>query len=820
MSDNQGLAGKLRQFMTGRLSEDPYSSPESQVTRSDIFPMRMEQKPGDDMGELFFDPGAGIIGELVRAAGTPKRVLEGEYGYDIGARNPELLKDAGLMALEFTGAGLAIPKPKGALGMSGGDLGDAVQAAREARKVAAQERGRIKPEAERDVLDEEYIDTADGERLIDQSRISTVSKVRQELESIGLDDNAFSNKGGPWPKQRVISALSKRGVSKDQMEASGILALLDRKPNVTKAELVAQHERFAPQLSVEARMGDQTQWSGTQRIYELAEGTSAYAPEKYTNYSELVIRNQNPEISADYVTADNHNMGGVKGGRGEVASARTSEYTESGVGRVEMIEEVQSDLFKVYQSNLDAQNPAKTMKSLKTAGRNAKLYSDAVVPKAEEAAKILEDALASDRFDLGPEFRTTVQETANSLRKSSKEYQNKVALLNHRIKTHPNKPELVAETMREMRMLEADLSLAWKNSNNNMFDLSTAVYDKTDPTTTPIAAALNKFRISENIELDGRLHLLKKDASVAQERAVDAVDMQVRPQMSPRVVERSQDPKFQELYQKFEDVDRVARQAGQGADRALNEIEALREKVKEEHLQLDLYEEREIFGVDHPSIKDSGPVMQQKILRGDKKNKESSKNRIKNFEKRIDDLESIQNRDDSLATSSRLKRDEYLRRMGTTEEDRMALHYLQVQSGRMGAKQINPINPAMPFGSLNDVTQFVYETLFERALNNPSLKGVVLPDYRDIAAVPSRGTEDLPEAFKIGYEDAPKAVIKRLKKRYPDIEVTRTNVPGAEFPATLIKFPKKRTAEEPLIQGYAQGGMVYKGIGSMGREVL
>lgn len=120
MSDNQGLAGKLREFMTGRFSEDPYSGPESQVTRSDIFPMRVEKKPGDDMGELFFDPGAGIIGEMVRAAGTPKRVLEGEYGYDIGARNPELFKDAGLMALEFTGAGLAIPKPKGALGMSGG----------------------------------------------------------------------------------------------------------------------------------------------------------------------------------------------------------------------------------------------------------------------------------------------------------------------------------------------------------------------------------------------------------------------------------------------------------------------------------------------------------------------------------------------------------------------------------------------------------------------------------------------------------------------------------------------------------------------------
>lgn len=749
-------------------------------------------------------------------------VLGGPLG--VGVASADFVEDPGFL----TGVGVplsAIPLFGGparralrGIGGNGGppiddDLAEAVKAAREARKAPAQERARIKPEAENTIFDEEYLVNYDEEKLVDRSGIATVSKIRQELESIGMGAN-------PWSKQKVVKELNKRGVTKDQMEASGITALLDRKPNVTKEELVEQHERFAPQITVESRMGSDTTYPDQQRIMELADGTSDYDPAKHVNYSEVVFRNQNPELSAEFLTSDSHAMGGYKGARGELAHARTSEYMEPGVGRVELIEEVQSDLFKVYQNNLDAQNPAKTMKAIKSASRNGRLFADASSPKAEEAAELIEGVLADSRYEIIGDRAETMRRTAKRLRTHAQRYKDKIDFLDNRIKMHPNDPDLVAETVRELRDTEGELTSAWSSSNNLMYDLAASVNRRGGADDKALANKLTDFRTLETTDLQGGLSLLMRDASRAQNKAIDAVDMQVLPQMSPRVVERTEDPKFQELYSKYEDMDRKVKTAAEEADYALAEAETLREEVIEKHAQLDFYEEREIFGVEHPSLKDASPVMRERILTGDKMNAADTKNRIKKLERRIDDFESTYDSNDSIAHSSRLKREEYVRRMKTTDEDNMAFHYLETRSGRLGSRQVNPINPAMPFNSLNDTTQFVYETMFERALNNSRLNGVVLPDYRDVASVPSRGTGDMPEAFKVGYKDAPEAVIKRLKERYPGIEISKTKLPGAEFPATIIKFPKKRGTGKPLIQGYAQGGLVMKGIGSIGKEVL
>lgn len=794
----EGIGARLQDFMVDRAG---VSRPVARDLASSIGFSRPEEAP------------------LMRATD----VLGGPAGVAVAGadfmEDPSLLTGIGvpIAAIPFIGG----PIRRGIRGMGGNGgppidddgLQEAVEAAREGRKAAAKERARIKPEAERTVFDEEYIVNYDEEKLVDRSGITAVSKVRQELESIGMGKN-------PWSKQKVEKELNKRGVTKDQMEASGITALLDRKPNVTKEELVAQHERFAPQITVESRMGQDTVYGDQQRILELADGTSEYDPAKYVNYSEVVFRNQNPELSAEFLTSDSHAMGGSKGARGEVAHARTSEYMEPGVGRVELIEEVQSDLFKVYQNNLDAMDPSKTMKTIKSASRNARLFADASTPKAEEAAELIESVLADSRYGIVGDQAETMRRTAKRLRTDAKRYKDKIDFLDNRIKMHPNDPDLVAETVRELRDAEGELVSTWSRSNNLMYDTANLVNRRGGDEGRALANKLTDFRTLETTDLQGGLSLLMRDASRAQNKAIDAVDMQVLPQMSPRVVERTEDPKFQELYSKYEDMDRKVKAAAQEADNALLEAETLREQVKKEHAQLDLYEEREIFGVEHPSLKDASPVMREKILRGDKTNAADTKNRIKNLERRIDQYESTYDSQDSIAHSSRLKREEYVRRMKTTDEDNMAFRYLETRSGRLGSRQVNPINPAMPFSSLNDTTQFVYETMFERAIKNPRLNGVVLPDYRDIASVPSRGTGDMPEAFKVGYKDAPEAVIKQLKDRYPGIEITRTEIPGAEFPATLIKFPKERGTDKPLIQGYAQGGLVMKGIGSMGKEVL
>ena len=195
---------------------------------------------------------------------------------------------------------------------------------------------------------------------------------------------------------------------------------------------------------------------------------------------------------------------------------------------------------------------------------------------------------------------------------------------------------------------------------------------------------------------------------------------------------------------------------------------------------------------------------------------------MQRIEKSIGSFNRMYDEADQLSTSYRSSIDSLKARIGDSDDEIAAFSLIQQRKGSLVPSR-KSVNPAMPFDSLNDATQFVYETMFERAIKNPNLNGVVLPDYRDIANVPSRGTSGMDEAFKIGYEDAPKAVIKRFKERYPDLEVTTTEIPGADYPAVLLKFPKKfeeRGTGKPLIQGYAQGGLVMKGIGSMGKEVL
>ena len=823
MADNAGIAGKLRQFMTGRFTEEPYSDPQNRVSRFDILPLREEFKGDEEMGELFFDPGAGILGEIARSVGLAKNVMDGKYGYDIGARNPELLKDAGLMALEFTGAGLAIPKPKGALGMSGGSriggdgVDEAVQAAREGRKAAAKERARIKPEAERTILDQEYMANitssyARNDRLVDETGITSVSKVRQELESIGMGKN-------PWSKQKVVKELNKRGVTKDQMEASGITALLDRKPNVTKEELVAQHERFAPQITVESRSGNGTEWADQQRVEELGiESFTATGvePLKTMNYSEVVFRNENSELGAGFRTDGSHGMGGTKGSKGEIAHARTSEYMLPGTGRVELIEEVQSDLHKVLETNKAAGDPAKKLKAVRTSIRNNEVYANAMIPKAEEAADMIDDWLMKN--DSYPSFSRDLKATSKELRAQAKGFQDRLDDLNSVVKNSPDDLDAIQEAHKNLTVARSGMGGAWTMNDNTMYEISNLADRMGDKKTSDM---FGNWRANEGIVGQGRLTLPVRDATSAANAADKILDTKTVPMMSPRVVELADSPRFQELATSLDDIGRKQRAAEREADKYSKLIAENRDKLRGIREEMDRINERATAGINDDSVfpPDTSMEMRQRILNGNIKTRAKLEARVQRIEKSIGGFNRKYDEADQLSKSYLSSIDGIKQRIGDSDDEIAAFSLIQKRKGSLDPSR-KSINPAMPFDSLNDVTQFVYETMFERAIKNPRLNGVVLPDYRDIANVPTRGTSGMDEAFKIGYEDAPKAVIKRFKERYPDLDVTTTEIPGADYPAVLIKFPKERGTGKPLIQGYAQGGLVMKGIGSMGKEVL
>lgn len=693
-------------------------------------------------------------------------------------------------------------------------LAEAVQAAREARKAPAQERARIKPEAERTILDQEYMADYDDDfdKLIDEGGIKSVSKVRQELESIGMGKN-------PWDKQKVVKELNKRGVTNDQMEASGITALLDRKPNVTKEELVAQHERFAPKITVESRSGTGTEWAGEQRVEEL--GIEAFTgtgvePLKTMNYSEVVFRNENPELGAGFRTDGSHGMGGSKGSKGEIAHARTSEYMLPGTGRVELIEEVQSDLHKVLQTNKAAGDPSKKLKSVRTSIRNNEVYANAMIPKAEEAADMIDDWLMKN--DSYPSFSRDLKETSRQLRVQAKGFQDRLDYLNHLVKNSPNDLDAIKEAHTNLTVARSGMGGAWTMNDNTMFEISNLADRMGDKKTSDM---FGNWRINEGIAGQGRLTLPVRDATSAANAADTILDTKTVPMMSPRVVELADSPRFQELSKNLDDIGRKQRAAQRDAESFNRVIRDNRDKIKEIREEIDRINERATAGINDDSVfpPSTGMEMRQRILNGDIDNRKRLENRMRRAEDAVRDANRKYDKADQLSSSYLFSMDSIRERIGDSDDEIAAFSLIQQRKGSLDPTR-KRVNPAMPFDSLNDVTQFVYETMFERAIKNPNLNGVVLPDYRDIANVPTRGTSGMDEAFKVGYEDAPKAVIKRFKERYPDLDVTTTEIPGADYPAVLIKFPKERGTGKPLIQGYAQGGLVMKGIGSMGKEVL
>ena len=750
-------------------------------------------------------------------------VLGGPLG--VGVASADFVEDPGFL----TGVGVplsAIPLFGGparrALRGIGGNGGppidddgfqEAVEAAREGRKAAAQERARIKPEAERTILDQEYMaNYAEDDRLVDETGITSVSKVRQELESIGMGKN-------PWDKQKVVKELNKRGVTKDQMEASGITALLDRKPNVTKEELVAQHERFAPQITVESRTGGGTQWAEEQRVEEL--GIEAFTgtgvePLRTVNYSEVVFRNQNPELGAGFRSSQSHGMGGSKGSKGEIAHARTSEYMLPGTGRVELIEEVQSDLHKVLQTNKAAGDPAKKLKSVRTSIRNNEVYANAMIPKAEEAADMIDDWLMKN--DSYPSFSKDLKETSKQLRAQAKGFQDRLDYLNHLVKNSPDDLDAIREAHGNLSVARSGMAGAWTLNDNSMYEISNLADRMGDKKTSDM---FGNWRANESIQGQGRLTLPVRDATSAANAADTILATKTVPMMSPRVVELADSPRFQEISTKLDDLKRSQRAAQRDAENFNRVISDNRDSIKEFREEIDRINERATAGINDDSVfpPDTSMEMRQRILNGDVTNRKRLEGRVRRAEDSIREANRKYDEADQLSGSYLSSIDSLKERIGTSDDEVAAFSLVQQRKGSLDPTR-KQVNPAMPFDSLNDVTQFVYETMFERAIANPRLNGVVLPDYRDIANVPSRATSGMDEAFKIGYEDAPKAVIKRFKERYPDLDVTTTEIPGADYPAVLIKFPKERGTGKPLIQGYAQGGLVMKGIGSMGKEVL
>jgi tetratricopeptide (TPR) repeat protein len=131
----------------------------------------------------------------------------------------------------------------------------------------------------------------------------------------------------------------------------------------------------------------------------------------------------------------------------------------------------------------------------------------------------------------------------------------------------------------------------------------------------------------------------------------------------------------------------------------------------------------------------------------------------------------------------------------------------------------NPPNPVLPnaIGDSKGTHAALFDLMLEDAVASGKT-GVIIPSAQSIA---DAGRGGKASEFKFIYEDIANSAIKRFQKRYPDATVDEINVGSGDgdFDGILVKFNGGK-ATEPLVQKFARGGLVMGGIGAMGREVL
>ena len=762
-------------------------------------------------------------------------VLGGPLGVGVAAadfaEDPGLLTGVGvpLAALPIIGG----PLRRGLRGLGGNGgppLDDAVQAAREKRKEAGRERTRIKEEAlgettTTDLYVKDKYEEA-GDRVETTAGIETLSKVRQELESIGMGK-------GAWSKEKVVKELNKRGVTTGEMEATGILAFLERNKGATKKELVDVHEKYTPEIAVIAKKGD-TEYYEEQRIGDLYDDPDTTNPSAFVDYSEVQVYNTNKTTARDYGTSRSH----LADNKGELGHARTSKTMLPGIGRAEVGEEFQTDLFKTKQTNMDLNNPAKKRGSLEKqakAGSQFQAKFDGYVADMRKAVNNLGSNKAYQESRNNPISETVFEplETAGENFRSATSKLDEALARGEQDETLLNK--LSEEAAQARRVFEGGIRsanslmydlAARSRSTASMIDQSTSSARKSFEEMGAISDGFWALHQKNPVEKTSPMRVLLDDSRRAEGDARTLWNGVEHPIMSPRVHQRADDLRASPEYTAYTEVEQKVTEQQRTVDFARRQEKDLQDKVRTLEDTIDAARSN-LKNANRPLTAQPSKTGSRSMTRALDSIAEAAKRRNENTitttRKELSDLKSkllkqnsVRMKEAEVLDNLENRAETLFDRVGTdTPDDRAALLLLDRRSTRHNTV-FPKLQPHMPFDTLNDATQFIVETTVERAIKNPETKAFVFPDYRDLAKV----READPAVFKQGYEDSIRPVIKRLQERYPGIKLEKRKLPGSKREATVLVFPENRGADKPLVQRFASGGMVYKGIGSMGKEVL
>lgn len=734
-------------------------------------------------GETYFDPDAGILGPLRDALMLPSRVARGEFGSEIGARNPELMEEAANFAATFTGTGLAIPKPRNALGMSGGDIprssvptrkdiaeigtqmGEAKKAGNEElfQSLKAQQaemkarfdeanpkqpkakaapvpinkaaRGRIGEKGfENDA--EEFDAVADVFPTIktvaarrasyaDERGIPFVSKVRQQIETI--DDDARMTGA------QLLKNFRRNGVRDEALESSGIMYLLEKNKNnpvLTKDELVKAHERFAPKIELEdvplnihGLYGLDPMHSDMQRLFDDRRGIGSETD--YFNYEEVVFRNTNKEMGKYDTEGSHHDVSG------NIGHARLSTTDVGKYKNVSVVEEMQSDLQSLEMNNL--------LVGRGISGFNKKLNTY-FNEKKKQYAGYLQDLDDADEI-----IARSEKQSPNRLAPLSEEIQNQRARINQAL-----------DDLEKVKTSTEKLKNTYSGKDTDYMEaVAEAIKDTHSRKINTVGDFVN-------------YHLGQKIYQIGNEEAINFAA------------------------KGFSQRNPTGALAESDALKALQQLHEIRRSDKATFISPSVIQKME-----DPNA-DLTPEARSLILTEGIMTSYGSQRIPVAQNEALAILE-------GLNKASPEARAEYLKRIEGDANLKFSL-----------SSPLAKLQPALPFKDTFDMSKYQADLLIERAFNKGQ-NGIAFPDYRDIAA--QRGVDE--KSFVRGYKDAPDAALKEALERYPGAKIVEENLSGTKHPAKILVFGEaKRVEDKPLFVNYAKGGMVYKGIGSMGREVL
>jgi len=664
------------------------------------------------------------------------------------------------------------------------------------------------------VTDNEYDPSAGS---IPGSGFEVRSNVRNGIETVNLDNGTGS---------QFLSALQDRGVTKDELRNSGLGSFLQQNKDriITRQDVLEDYSLYAPRIDIKEVP---TRYETLQRIAE----------DDSENYREVIFRNLNERtgFNDDVADSSKNNLQlhyKSDNAKGQLGHARLADIDGSSIGqpggKYELLNEYQDDFSKGRQI-MDRADPKVLSKQAEKLQNISVPFAKGALLQADRRLALIDEVIEElDRVGADQKFIGGYGSVRNSLGNTRDEILRQRNSVKEQIQD-PSKDFVGTPEDPEAGLFRADVLDSRVNGSNQVLrdiPLSKSIED----------AGFNKDLMkrisqatSDSIDVvDKDYGLLRQNYKSAYSRWEQTANALLttgknRVELTPDNVRKLSSPKNVAARAEFDKADAAVREAELNKDLGNLEGKRYLEDRQETHKKDIEFADRKL--VELPAeiakykeqIKEAerlgGPTAQlRSLLTITEDALKTNRTKLKNAKEQFAKNETVLRDYDAKTKAAR----EILE---TRQSERGVVRdRLRSEGADLVIRAMESGTIPGRVGSSKEQHRLILETLIEQSINNPRLSGFVVPSPRAIDTQRGEGEE----AFQFLYGDLVSSVAEKMKKRYPGLEVIKRNTGGSDdlSDALVIKFPKDRQATEPLVHRYAQGGLVMKGIGSMGKEVL